>query len=79
MIGGMPEAVIVSADFINEFDKEVNYLWRIYWPKHHEWFYGAKKKESESFMVIFEMFYYCILLDTLKHLVAPQDYPMTAG
>lgn len=31
MIGGMPETVMVSADFINEVDKEVNYMGHLYW------------------------------------------------
>ena len=31
MIGGVPETVIVSADFINEADKEVNYMGHLYW------------------------------------------------
>lgn len=39
VIGGMPETVIVSPDFIIEVDKEVNYMGHLYWLKHHEWFY----------------------------------------
>lgn len=30
-IGGMPETVTVSGDFINEVDKEVNYMGHLYW------------------------------------------------
>ncbi|KAG8011926.1 Importin-11 [Nibea albiflora] len=48
MIGGMPEIVMVSADFINEDDKEVNYMGHLYWLQHHEWFYGAKIYIRES-------------------------------
>lgn len=74
MIGGMPETVMVSADFINEVDKEVNYMGHLYWLEH-EWFYGAKIyiRGSESFMVIFEFFYYCTLLYTPMLVMGPWD------
>lgn len=54
MTGGMPEAVIASADFINEFDKEVNYMRHIYWLKRHEWFLRSQnqKRGRVIFLVV---------------------------